>query len=292
MVTYGGLAVAIFFSISGYLVTQSWVADPNLWRFILKRLLRIMPALIVVTLASIFFIGPLTTSEPLNEYFSEKTTWQYLYNIYLKTAYELPGVFLLNPYPKAVNGSLWTLPMEFQWYLVVAALGFSKLIRIKPLLIMCWPVLAWWVDTFNLPGQKGMDYFWCFGLFFFGGMVLASVEFSRKYLLAACILAVPFFYWNEGGLAIAILIPIGVICLGKASIPVIRSFGKFGDISYGVYIFAFPTQQTIVHFLGASRPFPMLLLCSFIITYGLAYISWLFIEAPALALKKRLYPKA
>jgi len=286
---YSLIAVTVFFVISGYLITKSWIEDPVLWRFILKRLLRILPALIFVTLITIFIMGPLTTTLSLGEYFTTRTTWQYLHNIHLKMKYVLPGVFLSNPYPRSVNGSLWTLPVEFKWYLIVALLGVSKLIRIKAVPIVCMLILAWWIYSFSQPGVDELDYFWYFGLFFLEGMILTSVELSKKVLLIIFLLSLLFSYLNYWFIASVLFLPVSVIYFGRESFPIIRSVSRFGDLSYGVYIFAFPTQQTIVHFLGASTPFVLLMAYALISTYFLAYLSWNFIESPALSLKKYLY---
>src|SRR5579871_1464824 len=53
------IGVKIFFSISGYLVAQSWLRDPNIVRFFTRRALRIFPALIAVVLLSTFVLGPI-----------------------------------------------------------------------------------------------------------------------------------------------------------------------------------------------------------------------------------------
>ena len=114
----GTIGVKIFFVVSGYLVAQSWVRDSHLVRFAVRRGLRIFPALTVVVLVSVFFLGPVFTSLPLDEYFPHPLTSAYLRNIVLYISYALPGVFEHNTYPAAVNGSLWSLPAEFAMYLL------------------------------------------------------------------------------------------------------------------------------------------------------------------------------
>jgi peptidoglycan/LPS O-acetylase OafA/YrhL len=56
------------------------------------------------------------------------------------------------------------------------------------------------------------------------------------------------------------------------------------DYSYGIYIYAFPVQQTLVSF-WPQMPLPAYLLSSFVITVALAALSWHFVEKPALKLK-------
>jgi peptidoglycan/LPS O-acetylase OafA/YrhL len=81
MMPLGPLGVWIFFSISGYLIMQSWTHDPHLLRFLAKRALRIFPALIVCILLSILLLGPGLTTLDLGAYFKSPITWSYLDNI-------------------------------------------------------------------------------------------------------------------------------------------------------------------------------------------------------------------
>ena len=106
----GQVGVDIFFVISGFLITKSFQNSISVSDYALKRLLRIFPALVVLLLITVFVFGPLVTSQSMLEYFSTPSTYSYLTNVrLLRLQYELPGVFTDNPYPRAVNGSLWTL---------------------------------------------------------------------------------------------------------------------------------------------------------------------------------------
>ncbi len=125
----GGIAVGIFFVISGYLITASYLNSRSPVSFLTKRALRILPALTVAVLLSAFVIGPMVTSWRLDNYLTSAKTWEYLKNILLITEYELPGVFNQNVYPDVVNGSLWTLPLEVMMYMGVLALGLVGFLR-------------------------------------------------------------------------------------------------------------------------------------------------------------------
>lgn len=116
------LAVKIFFVISGYMISESWLRDPHIGRYLRRRALRIFPALFVLCLFSVLVVGPALTSADLATYLSHHGTWNYLTNIALYPNYSLPGVFEGNIYPSAVNGSLWTLPIEFSMYLLLPVL--------------------------------------------------------------------------------------------------------------------------------------------------------------------------
>lgn len=288
--TWGGLAVCIFFVISGYLVTQSWIKEPVLWKFFAKRALRIFPGLLLVTLFTILIIGPLTTSDNLSNYFLDKQTWKYLSNAYLKIRTgELPGVFLQNPLPVVVNASIWSLPLEAKWYGLLSILGFLGLIRKKILILLLLIICVWWVNWFHLPGTTMKeDWFFYFGSFFLAGTFLASVGLTAPIFIFASGISIVAFYFGYWFLGLITILPVAIIYFGLMATPGIKNIGKFGDISYGVYIFSFPVQQTVVYFLGVNSSYYVMAFYSIVITYILAFLSWRFVELPALQQKKYL----
>jgi len=124
------VAVWVFFSLSGFLVTTSWERDPSVGRFLARRAGRIFPALVVIVVVTVVAIGPAVSTMTHAGYWASPTTWIYLSNITLVASYELPGVFEGLPRP-VVNGSLWTLGPEFCCYLVVMAVGLCAR-RLRP----------------------------------------------------------------------------------------------------------------------------------------------------------------
>ena len=74
-------------------------------------------------------VGALVTTLPLADYLRHPLTWNYLgSNLIFELRYHLPGAFVTNPYPNAVNGSIWTLPAETMMYVLVALTGLATLI--------------------------------------------------------------------------------------------------------------------------------------------------------------------
>ena len=122
------IGVLIFFVISGYLISESYKRDTNALRYTIRRTFRIMPGLIFAILITALVIGPIFTSLPVREYFSNPNFLQYFKNMALNIHYNLPGVFEMNPYANAVNGSLWSLPVEVVMYIVmpIFLFAFSK----------------------------------------------------------------------------------------------------------------------------------------------------------------------
>src|ERR1700728_122809 len=137
-----GLAgVFVFFAISGFLVTQSFVETRSPWRYLLKRCLRIFPGFFVALVLAGFVLAPMVTTLPLHQYFLSPAPYRYVFwnMLFDLRQHELPGVmFVDNPVGLEVNGSLWTLGYEFQMYLMVLALGLLGLLRLWALV----PLLA------------------------------------------------------------------------------------------------------------------------------------------------------
>ena len=119
----------VFFSISGYLVTGSLLHSTSIKQYTWKRFLRIYPGYIVVTLLSVFMIGPVFTNMPIANYFSNSLTWKFLYQnvLLLNSPRKLPGVFNGN----SVNLSAWTLPFEIELYAMLLVLYVLQFFRYR-----------------------------------------------------------------------------------------------------------------------------------------------------------------
>jgi len=118
----GIVAVAVFFSFSGFYLSRSLERNDDAILFVRRRMIKIFPPLMIVVLVSILIIGPVFTTLSLKEYFVDKRTYLYLINMLLIPIHELPGVFGEAPYNPTVNGSLWTLPVEFGCYIFLIIL--------------------------------------------------------------------------------------------------------------------------------------------------------------------------
>ncbi|WP_244818333.1 hypothetical protein [Caballeronia sp. Lep1P3] len=49
----------------------------------------------------------------------------------MRSSFDLPGVFEALPFPRAVNGSLWSVPLEVHWYLILLAMAVVGLMRYR-----------------------------------------------------------------------------------------------------------------------------------------------------------------
>ncbi len=121
----GDVAVAVFFLISGFLVAGSLERSKSIVRFALARAMRLFPGLWVCVLVCALVMGPLITVQSQADYWSSPQTWTYVWSnaSLAEIQWLLPGVFEGNRYSPAVNGSLWTLPIEGSMYLYMGLLG-------------------------------------------------------------------------------------------------------------------------------------------------------------------------
>jgi peptidoglycan/LPS O-acetylase OafA/YrhL len=308
--SFGSLGVFIFFSISGYLVSTSWLSDSNLLRFALRRFLRIIPGLAVVILLSTFILGPIVTTLPIGTYLGHPNTYRYLENIALYINYTLPGCFEHVPLASAVNGSLWSLPPEVLMYVFLGALGLVSLVekrifmalfsaavgiaalyllRSIPLVI---PFVHWAIQPH--PARilfLGMElhevmlvapYFWAGCLFrLFRDRIKLTTNGAIAAFMLMAVLPPGNLLWSWSWFAI----PYIVLAFCTQNDPMFSLPSWLGDLSYGIYIYAFPLQQTVYNFGHTTVSFWQMQAMSAALTLLCSYLSWHIVENPALRLK-------
>lgn len=275
----GALGVGIFFVISGYLVTASLRRSPGVRSFLAKRVLRIAPGLLAALLLTVCALGPLVSDLPVSDYFGRSATWLYILknlSLYAVT-YDLPGVFARAPYPDVVNGSLWSLRLEFTAYLGLAVLGVARLVR-APVLLGLAILAASGFAAVHFTGFDAQDdrarlvsLAALNGWLFLCGAALDAFEVKPPAWTAAIGLALlPSPLWFLG-------LPLAVVALGRMTAPRLPA-----DLSYGLYIYSFPLQQ------GLAEHGRLTVLSSLALALPFATASWFLVEKPALRLKAKL----
>lgn len=282
--TASEIGVFIFFAISGYLNTGSLLRGASWWRFLVRRARRIFPALVGLAVFCVALGAVLTTAAP-------GTFWARVPDFLFRNStvlfgirYTLPGVFESNPFLGAMNGSLWTLPHEIKLYIYLAIIG--ALVRYRPdwLLGVLGAMLVGFMVWFCLTTKNPIEaYFQKFAVLFITGAVLALLERRWGWWPAVATLAAAALISGATMAHVGWLpaMALAFVWLGRLETPAWLQPPL--DISYGVYLYAFPLQQAGM-MLGMTF-WPSLAL-SLVATTAMAVLSALFIEQPALARRK------
>ncbi|WP_019856071.1 acyltransferase family protein [Actinopolyspora mortivallis] len=287
-----------FFAMSGFQITESWMRDPHPLRFAVKRVLRLWPPMLTVSLACALVIGPLVTTLAVGEYFTAHGTWAYVVNNagMLTLEHHLPGVFTANPWHGTINGSLWTLPMELLAYagLFVLLLSGAGRVRTRWLAVAALVVLAVvdrWLE--HDPGANSagsllsvpLEPLIAFLVAFAIGVVLNLYRIPLSPLAAGAALVALFAmpmstatsFWMTLSVSYAVVVT-GHFWPAWLRVPAVWVNG-----SYGVYVWGFPIQQLLV--MAGVRNQWLLLACAAPLAYVVGTLSWKFVEEPTMGLR-------
>ena len=291
------IGVKGFFIISGYLIFKSMVVSNSIFEYLVKRVLRIFPALAVVllvTLAAVYFIYP----SNIPPFFTNKEVYAYfLGNVILfKPHFFISGIFSGLP-SSAINGSLWTIEYEFFFYVFILLFFYFRSNKkiLKALLVIVVALFLmvrlafydWTVQThFFIPLEPLFD----LGPYFLMGSLLSCFDFDKmpaKNAIAAVLsmALIASVYFKIGHTVVYFTLPFLVIYAGKQTSKLATwVHSAIGDPSYGIYLYAFPLQQLLIYWYRPSTL--VLFIASTIGAFVFGYLSWIFIEKKALALKQ------
>ena len=284
-----------FFAVSGYLITSSWMRNPQPRIYFTARALRILPGLWVCVLITAFVIAPISVliqHGSIAALMKSGAPAAYVLNNGLMNVLFYPGIDGTPrniPWPGVWNGSLWTLAFEAGCYIVVALLGVAGLLKYR------WTIPAAFALTFLATAVFGFPAFAMstipqmisrFAVMFAAGALIYRYQDkipARWSLVALCggIVLLSGLLPNYrvlGAIPLAYLVIISGALLKR---PNLRN-----DLSYGVYIYAFPIQQLLVIIgLGTLGVIPFFVLAT-LVTLPLAAASWFLVEKRALVFKK------
>lgn len=285
------LGLMTFFTLSGFLVCRS-LSRSTVRDYLWNRFLRICPAIAVCSLFTILVSGCIFTTLPLREFLFHAHTWYFLVqnSFPVRVVITLPGVFD----GKAVNASLWTIPLEIKLYALLLLAHLFRMFSKRMLLVCGWIVLIL-INLFfakqllSLTGLKNLYGLLYYGMYFFGGTVFylyrdkIALRFSIWLLLLALWLLTWLFipvYLNISAVFFFVYTIIG------AGVSKVRTPFPQIDISYGFYLYAFPVQRSIYYAWGDQPGYWPFTLVTLLITVILATASWFLAEKSALTLKK------
>jgi peptidoglycan/LPS O-acetylase OafA/YrhL len=284
----GSLAVKFFFFLSGILVANSFFERPKFFAFLIARSARLFPALFVCILLTLIVSG-FFSSLGIWDYFKNPLVYSYFVkNLLLELQWELPGVFVSNP-SVVVNGSLWTLPIEFFCYLFLAAVGGVGLLKNRLVGVAVFCLLAAYllfrpdvVQYFGLP-PEGWQYplFFCFGciLSLLKDHVTISIESTLALALAT------FLLRGTSAYSFVMCSAIFFAAFLFVSLPIVKAIRLPGDFSYGIYLYGFPFQQ-LAKTIWPQQGVHENQLSGLAAALCFAVLSWYFVESPAIKLGK------
>ena len=276
-----GLRLVLFFSISGFLVAGSWYADPHVVRFLIRRFLRIWPAyaVVIVACAAVSYVFP----SPDMPEISRLASTFYLGNLWF-SGFEWGFFPAHNPF---MNQSLWMMRYEVDIYLAFALVAvFGR--RLVPLAAGAMLVLSLRAaETHPAPGGLLECWSLYFGGFFSFGILLREFPRLRSSTVVACCVAagIALLWLGERTAGLLTIVPPAAVWVGERSFWLLRSAARFGDLSFGIFLWAWPVQQVTRLWLDPRVPMPLQFAIVLVQIATLAWLSWRFIEAPALRRK-------
>ncbi|MGX9774583.1 acyltransferase family protein [Janthinobacterium aestuarii] len=294
----GSLAVKFFFFLSGLLVTDSLLKDSSPIKFLTRRALRVFPGLILCVFLSISLFGLILTTLPVREYLLSRETIGYFFgNITLLDIRWRPAGVLMD-HPFGLNGSLWTLPVEFKFYIVLALTSLFGIIHRRNIFSMALLGIIF-VSFFGAAANTifggGEEARYLPGCFALGALAAVYKEKVLVHAYGVVCVWVMFFIAKTPVAAIpqGILIPVFYIAffysvLWISSLKSVKKLRLKSDLSYGIYLYGFPVQQTIFYYFPNESVYFNQLISAFFATV-FAWFSWHFVEIKCIALGRNIF---
>jgi peptidoglycan/LPS O-acetylase OafA/YrhL len=308
-VSFGIVAVDGFFLISGYLITKSFLETNSISLYFEKRGLRILPGYFVSFWLCILVLAPFVGAEV--NVFSPSNILHFSLRSFRLTSPAVPGVFPGLPYAN-LNVPMYTIAYEFRCYIMAAAFGLlgmyqarnrSLLIGLVVLAIVANALVLFPDQRYGIykltGGMQGDVRF--FGVFETGALYfLLKDRINLTHIGAICAAVILYFaLFNRYTAEPAFTIFGGYLIFWfafKVRMLFLSRYDNKIDLSYGIYLYAWPIQSTIALHFRTIDPW-LLTIISFVIACAFAFVSWILIEKPALELvpvlarRDRLAPK-
>lgn len=292
----GIYGVFCFFIVSGFLVTQSLIRSESTLNYLWRRFLRIYPGLFACLVLCAFILAPWFSRDGTLHFLGTFEGSNFVLGNLLKPGHVagLPSVvFYENPTDDLgalINGSLWTIFHEVACYIILGLIFLMGLLRAWMM-----AVLAIGMCLVNFLGLRThlilIDDFKFVAPAFFAGVTVCLLSLKMTWSRTAIIvvastaaLAIVLAIIQQKLLAIFPLAGAPLILLLATTtwiqLPTLKSAG---DISYGVYLYGWPVQQAVRSIAGPG--WLIVFVVPLVIACGIGFLSWRFIEKPALRFK-------
>lgn len=303
----GRIAVWVFFIVSGFLVSQSFERSASACQYAAKRVRRVYPGYLVATTICAFVVTPLFVVDGHFAPGLSEVARTIGLNLLFSNHFPIDDLFRHNP-SSTVNGALWSIKYEVLCYVGVALLGLAGLMARRATILFLYAAILviWcWLDaTGRKPAGSQLildvigwpyQWFWVLPNFLAGMLIYLyrdRIPRSTPLLMVGLIACIVAFWWpyRPLGIILAHLIVPPTLAYGVfffAFHPKIglHAAARFGDFSYGTYLYGFVIQQMLLATLPLGFwPFVLLsMLCSLLA--GAA--SWFLVERHFLRCKPR-----
>jgi peptidoglycan/LPS O-acetylase OafA/YrhL len=292
--------VDAFFAISGFLITSSWLRRPRLRDYLVARGLRILPGFYTCLVVTALIVAPigvavqggssaklLLSAAPI-EYILKNSAVSML-------QFDIGGTPRGIPWSGAWNGSLWTLGWEMGCYIAVAGFGVVGLLNrrwfLPATMALCWSALLL-STVFGLPSlvHDGLR----FAVMFLGGALVNQfrnvIPARWSLIVVSTVIVIVSSLLPDYRLLAAI--PLAYAVIASGALMRNKRLRLRTDLSYGVYIYAFPIQQLLVICGLGTMSIIEFWTISTTCSFPIAALSWTLVEKPAMALKSRLTGKS
>jgi peptidoglycan/LPS O-acetylase OafA/YrhL len=301
-----------FFAISGFLITASWLSNPQLRDYLLARALRILPGFYVCLVVTAFVFAPLSVAMQggsATQLIMSGAPFDYVFknSAVALLKMDVGGTPHGVPTSGVWNGSLWSLIWELLCYLIVALIGVVGLANrrwVSAAILALATMGATLLPPLRFPEvfqhQEGdlrtaLFFLICrTAIMFSAGALLyqwRDVIPARWSLVAVCVVIVVLAGQLPDYRVVA-AVPLAYAIIVSGVLIHNKRLRLRTDLSYGMYIYAYPTQQLLIISGLISPRNVFFFVVVAIATVPLAAASWFLIEKPARSLKSRLKRKA
>ncbi|MFP5039936.1 acyltransferase family protein [Parasediminibacterium sp. JCM 36343] len=297
----GEIAVMGFFALSGFLITASFDKSKNSLVFFSHRILRIFPGYWMCLIFTGIVIGPLIfilTGRSISNYSflgNESAIGYFTHNFSLQIGqWTIKDVLLFTPNNGSLDGSFWSLLSEMHCYIMVVLLGYFLLFKKNRVLyfLVFIIILVFFSINYNSSVKFGPTFL---------TLINSRLKLFPSFFAGSIIYTFPDLFkldW-KGSLFITffslLLIKFGGFHLASPfliALVIINLFQQFEfhlkyDISYGMYIYSFPIQHLLYAAFSNKLHYLVFIGLSILVSALLGFLSYLFIERPAMLLRKK-----